>query len=116
MPIPAEAKIVVHGTRKSVVLSNKEVFTVEIKPGEYRKDIDSIDDLISFINDNAYKNCDWVSKIIVGEVDQVKSILLEILKLHNMDENLALHDALELGFLMHADHSDVLMLLKAAKN
>jgi hypothetical protein len=116
MPIPVESKILIHGTRKSAMLSNGEVFTVKIKPGEYRKDIQSIDDLISFINDNAYKNCDWVSKIIVGEVDQVRSILLEILKLHRMDENLALYDAMELGFLMHADHRDVLMLLRSAKS
>lgn len=115
MTIPALSRIIIHGTKKSLALSNGEVFTVTIKPGEYRKEIKSIEDLISHINDNAYRNGDWVSNIIVGGVDHVREILIEILRANFMNVDLALHDALELGFLMHADHLDVINLLKSTQ-
>jgi hypothetical protein len=58
--------LTINGTRrseKSGGLDDGEVSTFENKPGEYRDDLQTVEDLIEHINDSAYMRGEWISSM-----------------------------------------------------
>lgn len=99
-------KITAHGTKKSERaggLDNGEVSSFSINPGEYNRDLEDLEDLLSLINDSAYKRGEWISSILVGNKDMVKDIISDVLNDCMGNENDAITELSNIGMFMHAD-------------
>lgn len=75
--------LTINGTRRSEKaggLDDGEVSTFENKPGEYRDDLHTVEDLIENINHSAYMRGEWISSMKLDGRDIVEEHALKILQ------------------------------------
>ena len=75
--------LTINGTRRSEKaggLDDGEVSTFENKPGEYREDLSTVEDLIENINHSAYMRGEWISSMKLDGRDIVEEHAIKILQ------------------------------------
>lgn len=74
----SDVKIVIMGTKRSLVLDPDEEFEVSFKKGEpFGKDIQSVEGLIENARTTAFRNGDMIKSIIVDGVNIIESDIYE---------------------------------------
>lgn len=73
------------------------------RPGEYRKDLQTIDDLIQSIEESAVSRHEWISCLKIDDFDLVRHTVVEVLKAAIFDEKLVVDSLVEMPFFSSAD-------------
>ncbi len=115
----SDVKIVILGTKKSLVLDPDEEFEVSFKKGEpFGKDIQNVAGLIENARNTAYRNGATLKSIIVDGEDIIESTIFDQL----LDNGFSIDDTCiaisSLPEFANADSSDLydLVQLVASKN
>lgn len=109
--------ITVNGTKKSergVGLDDGEVSQFTIKPGEYDRNLNGVDDLVAQIEHSAYMRGEWISSLCVDGVDLVERVVSSALRENHGNIEAALQDLSEMGMFCNAGATDLLPLLMRA--
>jgi hypothetical protein len=109
--------ITVNGTKKSergFGLDNGEVSQFTIKPGEYDRNLSSVDDLVAQIERSAYMRGEWISSLCVDGIDLVEHVVATTIRENHGNIEGALQDLSEMGMFCNADGTDLLPLLMRA--
>lgn len=108
--------LTVHGTRRSERaggLDDGEVSTFENKPGEYRKDLQTVEDLIDNINRSAYMRGEWISSLKLDGHDIVEEHAIRILKENMFNIGESAIEMSQEGMFAAADLEDLIGLLQS---
>ncbi len=106
--------ITVRGTKKSELgfgLDDGEISRFTIKPGEYDRRLSSISDIVSHIAESAYMRGEWVSSLVINDVDLVRRFIDESRARNNGDFELILRDLSAIPLFSHADIYDLTALV-----
>lgn len=110
--------LTINGTRrseKSGGLDDGEVSTFENKPGEYRDDLQTVEDLIEHINDSAYMRGEWISSMKLDGRDIVEEHALKILQKNMLNIGESAIELSQAGMFSAADLEDLITFLHAIK-
>lgn len=110
--------LTINGTRRSEKaggLDDGEVSTFENKPGEYREDLNTVEDLIGNINHSAYMRGEWISSLKLDGRDIVEEHAIKILQenMHNIGESAV--ELSQAGMFAAADLEDLITFLQSIK-
>ncbi len=106
--------ITVNGTKKSergVGLDDGESSQFSIKPGEYDRNLNGVEDLIAQIEHSAYSRGEWISSLQFDGVDLVEQIVSRSLRENHGNIEATVQVLLEIGMFCNADASDLLPLV-----
>lgn len=110
--VSTDVKIVVVGTKRSVVLDNGERYVIEFKKDEPLRDgLHSVQDLVENAIDTSFANGDMISSLIVGGNDLVRNAIVAELENSNMDAEEAYVNVCNFPYMSNADPSDVFDLV-----
>ncbi len=115
----SDVKIIILGTKKSLVLDQDEEFEVSFKKGEsFGKDIQNVADLIENARNTAYRNGDMLKSIVVDGKDIIESTIFDLLLNNGFSVEDACIEISSLPEFANADPSDLydLVQLIASKN
>lgn len=102
--------ITVNGTRRSergIGLDDGETSTFTISPGEYDRSLESAAELVAQIANSAFSRGEWISSLVIGEVDVVQSAISEALGLAHGDIEATVQGLLEMAMFCNAEPSDL---------
>lgn len=108
----------IHGTRRSAKaggLNDGEISTFENKPGEYRRDLHTVDDLIENINRSAYMRGEWISSMKLDGHDLVEEHALNILQENRFKIGESAVALSQTGMFAAADLEDLIEFLQTVK-
>lgn len=111
--------LTVNGTSKSERaggLDDGEVSTYTTKPGQYRKDFQTVDDLIANINTSAFMRGEWISSLKLDDHDLVEEYALRILRDNMLEIDAAAIELAQMGMFAAADLEDLIQLLQKIKS
>lgn len=107
--------LTINGTSRSEQaggLDDGEVSSFETKPDEYRRDLQSIDEVLENVNQNAFMRGEWVSSLTLDGHDLIKAFALDVLtKNYENVKDSAIHLS-EVGFFAAADLEELEAFLK----
>jgi hypothetical protein len=110
--------LTINGTRRSEKaggLDDGEVSTFENKPGEYRDDLQTVEDLIENINDSAYMRGEWISSMKLDGRDIVEEHALKILQKNMLNIGESAIELSQVGMFSAADLEDLITFLQSIK-
>ena len=110
--------LTINGTRRSEKadgLDDGEVSTFENKPGEYRDDLQTVEDLIENINDSAYMRGEWISSMKLDGRDIVEEHALKILQKNMLNIGESAIELSQVGMFSAADLEDLITFLESIK-
>ena len=110
--------LTINGTRRSEKaggLDDGEVSTFENKPGEYRDDLHTVEDLIENINHSAYMRGEWISSMKLDGRDIVEEHALKILQENMLNIGESAVELSQGGMFSAADLEDLITLLYSIK-
>lgn len=111
--------LTVNGTRQSERaggLGDGEVSIFTNRPGEYRKDLQTIDDLVGNIAQSAYMRGEWISSMKLDDQDLVRDYALGTLREHLLNIGEAAIEMSQNGMFAAADLEDLITLLQVIKS
>lgn len=115
----SEVKIVILGTKKSLVLDPKEKFEISFEKGEpFGKDIQSVGELIENARETAYRNGDVIQAIYVDGENIIESAILDVLFNNGFSIVETLMEISVFPEFANADPADIVSLIElvAAKH
>jgi hypothetical protein len=110
--------LTINGTRRSEKaggLDDGEVSTFENKPGEYRDDLQTVEDLIEKINHSAYMRGEWISSMKLDGRDIVEEHALKILQENMLNIGESAIELSQAGMFSAADLEDLITFLQSIK-
>ena len=110
--------LTINGTRRSEKaggLDNGEVSTFENKPGEYRDDLHTVEDLIENINQSAYMRGEWISSMRLDGRDIVEEHAVKILQENMLNIGESAIELSQAGMFAAADLEDLITFLQLIK-
>jgi hypothetical protein len=110
--------LTINGTRRSEKaggLDDGEVSTFENKPGEYRDDLQTVEDLIENINHSAYMRGEWISSMKLDGRDIVEEHALKILQENMLNIGESAIELSQAGMFSAADLEDLITFLQSIK-
>ena len=110
--------LTINGTRRSEKaggLDDGEVSTFENKPGEYRDDLNTVEDLIENINHSAYMRGEWISSMKLDGRDIVEEHAVKILQQNMLNIGEAAIELSQAGMFAAADLEDLISFLLSIK-
>lgn len=110
--------LTVNGTRRSEKaggLDDGEVSSFENKPGEYREDLRSVEDLIDNINSSAYMRGEWISSLKLDGRDIVEEHAVKILQENMLNIGESAVELSQAGMFAAADLEDLISFLQSIK-
>ena len=111
--------LTINGTRhseKAGGLDNGEVSTFENKPGEYRDDLHTVEDLIENINRSAYMRGEWISSMKLDGRDIVEEHAVKILQENMLNIGESAIELSQAGMFAAADLEDLITFLQSIKS
>lgn len=72
-------------------------------PGQYRGDLQSLDDLLDNISNNAYQRGEWIPSLKLDGFDLIEHRVIECLRENLMVVETTVAQLLEVGFFCQAD-------------
>jgi len=106
--------LTINGTRRSEKaggLEDGEVSIFSNKPGEYRDDLHTVEDLIENINHSAYMRGEWISSLKLDGRDIVEEYALKILQENMLNIGESAISLSQAGMFPAADLEDLVTLL-----
>ncbi len=106
--------ITVNGTKKSergVGLDDGESSQFTIRPGEYDRNLNSVDGLVAQIEHGAYTRGEWISSLQIDGVDLVEQIVSSSLRENHGNIDAAVQKLQEFGLFCNADATGLLTLV-----
>jgi hypothetical protein len=110
--------LTINGTRRSEKaggLDDGEVSTFENKPGEYRHDLQTVEDLIENINHSAYMRGEWISSMKLDGRDIVEEHALKILQENMLNIGESAVELSQAGMFAAANLEDLITFLQSIK-
>jgi hypothetical protein len=110
--------LTINGTRRSEKaggLDDGEVSTFENKPGEYRQDLNTVEDLIENINHSAYMRGEWISSMKLDGRDIVEEHAIKILQENMFNIGESAVELSQAGMFSAADLEDLITFLQSIK-
>lgn len=110
--------LTINGTRRSEKaggLDDGEVSTFENKPGEYRDDLNTVEDLIENINHSAYMRGEWISSMKLDGRDIVEGHAVKILQDNMLNIGESAIELSQAGMFAAADLEDLISFLQSIK-
>jgi hypothetical protein len=110
--------LTINGTRRSEKaggLDDGEVSTFENKPGEYRHDLQTVEDLIENINHSAHMRGEWISSMKLDGRDIVEEHALKILQENMLNIGESAVELSQAGMFTAADLEDLITFLLSIK-
>ena len=110
--------LTINGTRrseKSGGLNAGEVSTYENKPGEYRRDLHTVADLIDNINKSAYARGEWISSMKLDGRDIVEEHAIQLLQKNMLNIGESAVELSQAGMFAAADLEDLIAFLQTIK-
>ena len=110
--------LTINGTRRSEKaggLDDGEVSTFENKPGEYRDDLNTVEDLIENINHSAYVRGEWISSMKLDGRDIVEEHAVRILQENMLNIGESAIELSQAGMFAAADLEDLIIFLQSIK-
>ncbi|PQA79793.1 hypothetical protein C5F52_28325 [Limnohabitans sp. TS-CS-82] len=110
--------LTINGTRRSEKaggLDDGEVSTFENKPGEYREDLSTVEDLIENINHSAYMRGEWISSMKLDGRDIVEEHAIKILQENMLNIGESAVELSQAGMFAAADLEDLITFLQSIK-
>ena len=110
--------LTINGTRRSEKaggLDDGEVSTFENKPGEYREDLNTVEDLIENINYSAYMRGEWISSMKLDGRDIVEEHAIKILQENMLNIGESAVELSQAGMFAAADLEDLITFLQSIK-
>lgn len=110
--------LTINGTRRSEKaggLDDGEVSTFENKPGEYREDLNTVEDLIGNINHSAYMRGEWISSMKLDGRDIVEEHAIKILQENMLNIGESAVELSQAGMFAAADLEDLITFLQSIK-
>jgi hypothetical protein len=110
--------LTINGTRRSEKaggLDDGEVSTFENKPGEYRDDLQTVEDLIENINHSAYMRGEWISSMKLDGRDIVEEHALKILQENMLNIGESAIELSQAGMFSAADLENSITFLQSIK-
>lgn len=110
--------LTINGTRRSEKaggLDDGEVSTFENKPGEYRDDLNTVEDLIENINHSAYVRGEWISSMKLDGRDIVEEHAVRILQENMLNIGESAIELSQAGMFAAADLEDLISFLQSIK-
>ena len=114
VPMNVTTVITVNGTKKSergVGLDDGESSQFTIKPGEYDRNLDDMDDVVAKIEHSAYARGEWISSLQIDGVDLVEKIVSSSLRENHGNIGAAVQKLQEFGMFCNADATDIQALV-----
>ena len=111
--------LTINGTRRSEKaggLDNGEVSTFENKPGEYRDDLHTVEDLIENINRSAYMRGEWISSMKLDGRDIVEEHAVKILQENMLNIGESAIELSQAGMFAAADLEDLITFMQSIKS
>jgi hypothetical protein len=111
--------ITVNGTAKSqrgIGLDEGERSRFTIRPGEYSRDIHSVEDLIAQIEQSAYSRGEWISSFSIDGVDLVERLVKSTLTGHHRDVDATIQVLGTMGMFCNADGDDLTSMVMRLKD
>ncbi len=111
--------LTINGTRRSEKaggLDDGEVSTFENKPGEYRDDLNTLEDLIANINHSAYMRGEWISSMKLDGRDIVEEHAVKILQENMINIGESAIELSQAGMFAAADLEDLISFLQSIKS
>jgi hypothetical protein len=111
--------LTINGTRRSEKaggLDDGEVSTFENKPGEYRDDLQTVEDLIANINHSAYMRGEWISSMKLDGRDIVEEHAVKILQENMLNIGESAVELSQAGMFAAADLEDLISFLQSIKS
>jgi hypothetical protein len=111
--------LTINGTRRSEKaggLDDGEVSTFENKPGEYRDDLNTLEDLIANINHSAYMRGEWISSMKLDGRDIVEEHAVKILQENMLNIGESAIELSQAGMFAAADLEDLISFLQSIKS
>lgn len=111
--------LTINGTRRSEKaggLDDGEVSTLENKPGEYRDDLHTVEDLIENINQSAYMRGEWISSMKLDGRDIVEEHAVKILQENMLNIGESAIELSQAGMFAAADLEDLITFLQSIKS
>lgn len=111
--------ITINGTRRSEKaggLDDGEVSTFENKPGEYRDDLHTVEDLIENTNHSAYLRGEWISSMKLDGRDVVEEHAVKILQENMLNIGESAIELSQAGMFAAADLEDLISFLQSIKS
>jgi hypothetical protein len=111
--------LTINGTRRSEKaggLDDGEVSSFENKPGEYREDLRSVEDLIDNINSSAYMRGEWISSFKLDGRDIVEEHAVKILQENMLNIGESAVELSQAGMFAAADLEDLITFLQSIKS
>ena len=110
--------LTINGTRRSEKaggLDDGEVSTFENKPGEYRQDLNTVEDLIVNINHSAYMRGEWISSMKLDGRDIVEEHAIKILQENMLNIGESAVELSQAGMFAAANLEDLITFLQSIK-
>lgn len=111
--------LTVNGTQKSERaggLDADESSTFTTKPGEYRGDLETVEDLIGSIEQSAYMRGEWISSLKLDGHDLIEEHVARILQEHQLDAEKTAIALSQMGMFAAADLGDLIELVETIKS
>ena len=111
--------LTINGTRRSEKaggLDDGEVSTFENKPGEYRDDLHTVEDLIGNINQSAYMRGEWISSMKLDGRDIVEEHAVKILQENMLNIGESAIELSQAGMFAAADLEDLITFMQSIKS
>lgn len=111
--------LTINGTRRSEKaggLDDGEVSTFENKPGEYRDDLHTVEDLIENINQSAYMRGEWISSMKLDGRDIVEEHAVKILQENLLNIGESAIELSQAGMFAAADLEDLITFMQSIKS
>jgi hypothetical protein len=110
--------LTINGTRRSEKvggLDDREVSTFVNKPGEYREDLNTVEDLIENINHSAQMRGEWISSMKLDGRDIVEEYAIKILQENMLNIGESAIELSQAGMFAAADLEDLISFLQSIK-
>ena len=111
--------LTINGTRrseKSGGLDDGEISTYQTNPGEYRKDFETIEDVIDNVNQMAYKRGEWISSLKLDGHDIIEEQAIKILQDNMLNIGESAIELSQIGMFSAADLEDLISFLLKIKS
>ena len=115
--LDSDIKIVVKGTKRSILLDNGEKYVIDFKKGEpLREDLSSVQDLVRNAIDTSLRNGDMIISLIIDGFDLVQDAIIKELEQVNMSTEDAFISVCQFAYMSNVDPSDVYDLINEVKS